>query len=676
MKKAIRFLILCAGLGAAAPSPAAEPAAPWTDPRAIRDAARAIESEPVSDIRAFLDRCRTELPGPAGSFDPHYDPDVERELRRRDAQAARKGRDAADAYVPWAEVSKWSPTNDLQLALRELSLATARRIRRLSAGDADTGLLAVERLGAGPAFGRSVKEDLFCLMAADAWKAGMGEMDRVVAGHKRFLGSVRDASEQRALAARMVRRAAALKSDWKRYRDVRGATPWIETSRRQLVHDCGIVSAETERCLVTWMRIAALVRNYGRLAEETKDILVETNRVLDEHGKTIRSDKEPYYAGVFASMQQLLALDFFNHGVLGMEGEPFEVIEPFAKESARLLGIQEGEGYKEYLRGVDGMVSLVKDNPDAILAFLEREDARNGVVRKPPKIETPVPDPGRFEPYPVSDELKKELDRYGLEAGSFVQAAFRQPGKTNRVSYVVRAPKNASGPVPVLLFLPGVGEIGKDLAKLFRQRTIFDVATSDDFQRKHPCYLVAISPPDGTGTLSGYDSDGGPTPMQRTIHDALVGIIHTQKRPAADEDRIYATGLSFGGTGAYALSFAYPGFFAACAPVSGLIFPAKRLGDALPCHYHHLYNEGELKSCPEDVAMLEEFGARVRELGGDFRAVAYPDAGHNAWDAAWRDESVWDWLFSKRRATRSPRNEPHAESAEPKPHAEGAEPAP
>ena len=48
------------------------------------------------------------------------------------------------------------------------------------------------------------------------------------------------------------------------------------------------------------------------------------------------------------------------------EGEPFEVIEPFAKESARMLGIEAGEDYELFLRGVDGMASLVKDNPDAI----------------------------------------------------------------------------------------------------------------------------------------------------------------------------------------------------------------------------------------------------------------------------------------------------------------------
>ena len=181
----------------------------------------------------------------------------------------------------------------------------------------------------------------------------------------------------------MVRRAAALKTDWRKYRDVPGMNPWIETSRRQLVHDCGVVSAETERCLVSWMRIAALVRNYGRLADETKDVLIDTNRVLDGQGKTIRAEKVPYYAVVFGTMQQLLALDFFNHGVLGMERQPFEIIQPFAKESAQMLGIEAGEDYELFLRGVDGMASLVKDNPDAILAYLEREDIRDGIVKKP-----------------------------------------------------------------------------------------------------------------------------------------------------------------------------------------------------------------------------------------------------------------------------------------------------
>ena len=88
------------------------------------------------------------------------------------------------------------------------------------------------------------------------------------------------------------------------------------------------------------------------------------------------------------------------HGVLGMEGQPFEIIQPFAKESARMLGIEAGEDYEMFLRGVDGMSSLVKDNPDAILAYLEREDIRDGVIKKPVRVETP--DPERNEPDPVS----------------------------------------------------------------------------------------------------------------------------------------------------------------------------------------------------------------------------------------------------------------------------------
>ena len=38
----------------------------------------------------------------------------------------------------------------------------------------------------------------------------------------------------------------------------------------------------------------------------------------------------------------------------------------------------------------------------------------------------------------------------------------------------------------------------------------------------------------------------------------------------------------------------------------------------------------------------------VIERGGDFRISIYPGVyGHNAWDAAWKDEEVWTWLFSK-----------------------------
>ena len=46
-------------------------------------------------------------------------------------------------------------------------------------------------------------------------------------------------------------------------------------------------------------------------------------------------------------------------------------------------------------------------------------------------------------------------------------------------------------------------------------------------------------------------------------------------------------------------------------------------------------------------AELNAFKDRVNALGGDFRTGTYPKAGHDAWTAAWREDALWDWMFSK-----------------------------
>ena len=128
------------------------------------------------------------------------------------------------------------------------------------------------------------------------------------------------------------------------------------------------------------------------------------------------------------------------------------------------------------------------------------------------------------------------------------------------------------------------------------------------------------------------------------------------------------------------MTFSYPDFFAAAVPVSSLSFSADYIQGKDANNYFHLWNEGEAKQSPNDAKRLESFCARVREMGGDFRIGTFPNEGHNAWDAAWRDEAVWDWMFSKRRGVRnaSPstpgrvpdptrragREENHAENAE------------
>ncbi len=270
--------------------------------------------------------------------------------------------------------------------------------------------------------------------------------------------------------------------------------------------------------------------------------------------------------------------------------------------------------------------------------------------------------PGRLERIAVSPELRKELGRYGLEAGRYVQpkagcasaAASRERHRrvTGRpfpssLSYLLYVPKGQkSRKVPLLIYLPGSGERGEDLLRQFHQRTIFKRITSGEFQARHPCYMLALSPPEGVGTFLDGEP-GRPSAIQDLIAGAVSAVVASRRAPPVDRNRLYATGLSLGGEGVYGLAFAYPGLIAAGIPVAAAPPPADYLPPKRPGYWWHFYNEGDYRAKRIDPAALDVFRKAVEVADGEFRTGTYPATGHNAWDAAWREEAVWEWLFSK-----------------------------
>ena len=306
-------------------------------------------------------------------------------------------------------------------------------------------------------------------------------------------------------------------------------------------------------------------------------------------------------------------------------------------------------GRDDFVRLLDRIDYEKATRNNDMASYWKRHDSRLGVFSHSSSfgaLDHDEAKASRLEPYVSSNQLDKELLRYHLVAGVFVQQDAFDIGTTNRLSYLLFAPKGG-GKVPLLLFVPGSGEMGFDLSKQFRQRTIFEKVTSAEFQKKHPCFLLVISPPEDCPDLCGYGPDMKPGKYQRPFLDALSAIIQAQKAPAVDTDRIYATGLSMGGRSIYGLSFVAPHLFAACAPVSSGVFSPEDVREERPGNWWHLYNEGDYARHPDSIPRLEAFAARVRELGGDFRIGTYPAEGHNAWDAAWREDALWDWMFSK-----------------------------
>jgi len=275
--------------------------------------------------------------------------------------------------------------------------------------------------------------------------------------------------------------------------------------------------------------------------------------------------------------------------------------------------------------------------------------------------------PGKILPYTASPELAANMAKYNLTAGWFV----RDPITTNftesvamryftdsykesypdRISFLQYTPERREGriqqePLPLLVFISGCGEVGEDLSRQFRHQTIFSIVTSKAFQKKYPCYLLVPSPPKNAQTLMG-GMHYRPSLVQNLLNDTILAFMREAKNPPVDTNRLYATGLSFGGGGVYYLGMRFPGQYAAIAPVAAGVVNENLIHPLKPGNWWHFYNEGDYAKHGVNVDRLLSFQARVIERGGEFRIGTYPDQGHNAWDKAWREDAVWEWMFSK-----------------------------
>jgi predicted peptidase len=121
----------------------------------------------------------------------------------------------------------------------------------------------------------------------------------------------------------------------------------------------------------------------------------------------------------------------------------------------------------------------------------------------------------------------------------------------------------------------------------------------------------------------------------------------------ADPDRVYLTGLSMGGFGAWALATEYPGRFAAVAPICGggrplLDFPERlRRIVRLPVWCFHGERDDEIP-VRESVKLVDA----LKAYGGDVRLTVYPDVGHDSWTRAYDNPELYAWFLRQLRTSR------------------------
>ena len=179
---------------------------------------------------------------------------------------------------------------------------------------------------------------------------------------------------------------------------------------------------------------------------------------------------------------------------------------------------------------------------------------------------------------------------------------------------------------PLMLFLHGAGESGTNLDKLKILGPPKIVESKPDF----PFVLVSPQNPDRSGW--------NPDKLNALLDEVL-------RKYRVDKDRVYLTGASMGGNGAWALAAVHPERFAAMAPVSSSGNPA----DAPKLTRLPIW---AFNRAGDPVVRIDRAKATVEAVqaaGGNVKFTVYPGAGHDAWTETYDNPELYRWLLEHKR---------------------------
>ena len=217
-------------------------------------------------------------------------------------------------------------------------------------------------------------------------------------------------------------------------------------------------------------------------------------------------------------------------------------------------------------------------------------------------------------------------------------------GKVSRYQvFVSEAASQATGPRPVVLFLHGSGERGRDG---IRQTEAGMGPYLRDHAADFPAVVVLPQVPEDQ-EWAGHNN-----------RVALAALDAAMTEFNGDPARQYLTGMSMGGYGSWNIALDVPARFAAIVPVCGAVLAPREerqtLYVAAVAHERDPYAviAQRLKHVPawlfhgalDDVvppaddrrlvAAFKAAGAR------DIRYTEYPQGNHNAWDATYADPAM------------------------------------
>jgi predicted peptidase len=214
----------------------------------------------------------------------------------------------------------------------------------------------------------------------------------------------------------------------------------------------------------------------------------------------------------------------------------------------------------------------------------------------------------------------------GLPPGGSLHRLSVRSGVIDHMNYLLYVPPASQQPErgwPLILFLHGTEQRGDDPSVLEDLPILAFAEANPDFP------FVAVVP------QCPRDLRWSPSALKE-----MLDVV--EKAVSINQRRVYLTGFSMGGFGTWQTAAAFPGVFAAIAPVCGPsdLVDAPLLGATPVWAFHGAQDQNVPLS--ESQKMVDALG----RAGGDARLTVYPDASHNCWDLTYRDSRLYLWFLA------------------------------
>ena len=210
----------------------------------------------------------------------------------------------------------------------------------------------------------------------------------------------------------------------------------------------------------------------------------------------------------------------------------------------------------------------------------------------------------------------------------------------------------ATGKLPLVVYLHGSGGMGTDNAKQLKLGNVFGtrVWLLPENQKKFPCYVAVPQSNRGwvkyqidektneaTGVLPGV---GDGVRVAAEMIDAL------RSEFPIDARRIYIAGQSMGGSGVWNMLEHRPGLFAAAV----ICCAGESADDGTVSMTTAVWNFHGVNDKNVPIELSRKRMAARRKAGGHPMSTEYAGVEHDSWEWAFTEPDLLKWVFAQRSA--------------------------